>query len=158
MNSQNPAPRTNEKQSDQPPVPKPSSPPDRKAKAAAVSANPAPIQAKSEPAKSARFDKVGSAEGFHSPQSSADKAKEITFRFEAPAAREVLLAADFTNWDKNPIKLMKGGGGVWHTKLALQPGRHLYRFLVDGQWHDDPHCASSVPNAFGSANSVVEIT
>jgi 1,4-alpha-glucan branching enzyme len=121
---------------------------------------PEPAQKQNEPPKSARQDKIGSAEGFHLTQpkaASAGNQKEITFRFEAPTAREVLLAAEFTNWDKNPVKLIKGGGGVWHAKLALAPGRHLYRFLVDGQWHDDPNCASRVPNPFGSSDSVVEI-
>ncbi len=89
---------------------------------------------------------------------SAGGQKEIQFRFDAPAAREVLLAAEFTNWDKAPIKLIKGGGGVWHTKLSLAPGRHLYRFLVDGEWRDDPSCPGRVPNPFGTANSVVEIS
>jgi Glycogen recognition site of AMP-activated protein kinase len=91
----------------------------------------------------------------HHEASAAER--EIQFRLEAPTAQEVLLAADFTNWDKNPVKLIKGGGGVWHAKLSLTPGRHLYRFLVDGVWQDDPHGKERVPNPYGSANSVVEV-
>jgi 1,4-alpha-glucan branching enzyme len=83
--------------------------------------------------------------------------REIQFRLEAPSAHEVLLAADFTNWGKQPIKLIKGGGGVWHAKHSLAPGRHHYRFVVDGVWQDDPHCAERVPNPYGTANSVVEV-
>jgi len=91
----------------------------------------------------------------HHEASSAER--EIQFRLEAPSAHEVLLAADFTNWDKQPIKLIKGGGGVWHAKLSLSPGRHQYRFVVDGVWQDDPHRAEREPNPFGSANSVLEV-
>ncbi|HEX3800055.1 MAG TPA: glycogen-binding domain-containing protein [Verrucomicrobiae bacterium] len=88
-------------------------------------------------------------------QSTAER--EIQFRLEAPTAQEVLLAADFTNWDKQPIKLMKGGGGVWHAKLSVPPGRHQYRFVVDGVWQDDPHRAEREPNPYGSVNSVLEV-
>jgi len=91
----------------------------------------------------------------HHAASSAPR--EVQFRLEAPSANEVLLAGDFTNWDKRPIKLIKGGGGVWHVKHSLAPGQYHYRFLVDGVWQDDPHCQELVPNPYGSANSVVEI-
>jgi Glycogen recognition site of AMP-activated protein kinase len=83
--------------------------------------------------------------------------KETTFHFDAPAAKEVFLAGEFTQWDKQPIHLIKGGGGVWHTKVALPPGRHLYRFLVDGQWQNDPVHHERVPNTFGSFNNVIEV-
>ena len=64
--------------------------------------------------------------------------KEVVFVLEIRSANEVLLAGDFTDWQKNPIKLQRAAGGTWHTKVCLPPGRHFYRYLVDGQWHDDP--------------------
>jgi len=30
------------------------------------------------------------------------------------------------------------GRGRWLLDLALRPGRHQIRFVVDGEWADDP--------------------
>lgn len=86
-----------------------------------------------------------------------EQLKETVFRLDAPSAREVLLAADFTDWDKTPVKMIKGGGGVWHVKVPLSHGRHLYRFIVDGEWRDDPAHSERVANNFGSFNSVINV-
>jgi hypothetical protein len=54
--------------------------------------------------------------------------------------------------------MIKGGGGVWHVITRLKPGRHAYRFLVDGEWHNDPGQPDRIVNDFGTLNSVVEIS
>jgi 1,4-alpha-glucan branching enzyme len=79
------------------------------------------------------------------------------FRLEAPMAQTVKLVADFTGWEKNPLDLRLGEKGVWQITVALPPGRYAYRFLVDGEWHDDPQCDRCEANAFGTANAVVEV-
>ena len=84
-------------------------------------------------------------------------AKEAVFSLEAASARQVLLAGDFTGWTKAPIKMEKDARGVWNASLTLPPGRHPYRFLVDGEWHDDPKCYQRVPNPFGTFDSIIEI-
>jgi len=50
----------------------------------------------------------------------------------------VQLVGDFTQWQERPIKLQKGADGVWRATVKLEPGTHHYRFLVDGEWRDDP--------------------
>jgi 1,4-alpha-glucan branching enzyme len=77
-----------------------------------------------------------------------------SFSFNAPAAMSVQLVGDFTHWQKNPISLQKAEGGVWRTSVNLEPGTYHYRFLVDGQWRDDPECTVRVGNAYGSQDSV----
>jgi 1,4-alpha-glucan branching enzyme len=77
-----------------------------------------------------------------------------TFSFNAPAAMSVQLVGDFTHWQENPINLTKGPDGVWRAAVALEPGTHHYRFLVDGEWRDDPECTVRVATPFGSNNSV----
>ena len=79
------------------------------------------------------------------------------FSLEAPTAQTVKLVADFTGWEKNPLDLRAGENGVWQVTVALPPGKYAYRFLVDGEWQDDPQCAECEPNAFGTANAVVEV-
>jgi hypothetical protein len=91
------------------------------------------------------------------PNPAASAHKEITFRLEAHAAREVLLAGDFTNWEKTPIKLRKGDRGAWQATLKLAPGQYHYRFLVDGHWQNDPAASGTCPNPYGSCDCVVKI-
>jgi len=81
--------------------------------------------------------------------------KKATFRFMAPDATSVLLAGDFNAWDPNVHPLKRTSNGLWKANLNLSPGRYEYRFLVDGQWFNDPDCKSYVPNPYGSDNSVV---
>ena len=83
-----------------------------------------------------------------------NKAMDQTFSFNAPAAMSVQLVGDFTHWQKSPISLQQVEGGVWRTKVNLPPGTYHSRFLVDGQWRDDPECPIRVTNPSGSQDSV----
>lgn len=79
------------------------------------------------------------------------------FTFRAPAAISVQLVGDFTHWQKQPLQLHRDPSGVWTTTVALSPGTYHYRFLVDGDWRDDPECALHVPNPFGGQNAVRQV-
>lgn len=79
------------------------------------------------------------------------------FAFTAPEAMSVQLVGDFTHWQQDPINLQKDPDGVWRIAVALKPGTYHYRFLVDGQWRDDPECALYVPNPYGSRDAVREV-
>jgi 1,4-alpha-glucan branching enzyme len=84
--------------------------------------------------------------------------QEQTFCITAPTARSVLLAGDFTHWQEKAIPMRKQAGGVWKTSVALPPGTHRYRFIVDGQWRDDPDCTLRVSNPYGGEDAVRQIT
>src|ERR1700722_19060277 len=75
-----------------------------------------------------------------------------TFSLNSPGAGAVQLVGDFTQWQQNPIALKKGPDGLWKAEIELLPGEHHYRFMVDGEWRDDPECKSREPNPFGSEN------
>jgi 1,4-alpha-glucan branching enzyme len=77
-----------------------------------------------------------------------------TFSITAPDAMSVMLVGDFTHWQEKPVGMAKQQGGVWTAKVNLPPGTHHYRFLVDGQWRDDPEYTLRVPNPYGGENSV----
>ena len=88
-----------------------------------------------------------------------DEAKSVQeFFFRAPEANSVQLVGDFTHWQRNPINLVKGANGVWKASVSLAAGTYHYRFLVDGQWCDDPQCTLRIPNIFGSHNMVREVS
>jgi len=79
---------------------------------------------------------------------------QVAFTLFAPDAQNVLLAGNFTNWDRSPVSLKKQKNGLWKTSLELPPGAYEYRLLVDGQWRNDPDCLKRVPNGCGSENCV----
>ena len=87
----------------------------------------------------------------------SSKQQEAVFSLAAPSASEVCVAGEFTGWEKQPIKLSRDNGGVWQAKVPLPQGRHQYRFIVDGEWQDDPQCQECIANSFGSRNSVIQI-
>ena len=80
-----------------------------------------------------------------------------TFSFHAPEAMSVQLVGDFTHWQEKPISLKRQSNGVWKTSVFLEPGTHHYRFLVDGQWRDDPECTLRIGNPYGGSNAVREV-
>src|SRR5579883_3255159 len=80
-----------------------------------------------------------------------------TFRFTEPSANGVLLVGDFTAWQQRPIRMERGDDGIWTTTVKLPPGKHCYRFIVDGEWRNDPECQQRVPNPYGGDNMVREV-
>ncbi|MGH7950387.1 MAG: isoamylase early set domain-containing protein [Limisphaerales bacterium] len=80
------------------------------------------------------------------------------FYFKAPSAKSVKLAADFTDWEKYALDMIKGQDGIWFTLVPLPPGNYVYRFIVDGKWSDDPRPIKRVPNPFGTANAVINVS
>ena len=83
--------------------------------------------------------------------------KRVVFTLEAPEARQVHVTGTFCDWETNSCALKKGRTGLWRTTLSLPPGRHEYRFLVDGEWRDDPNCTERVRNTFGTENCVLHV-
>jgi 1,4-alpha-glucan branching enzyme len=83
--------------------------------------------------------------------------KQQVFSISAPTASSVMLAGDFTQWQEKPIQLKKEAAGVWRASVELTPGTHRYRFIVDGQWCDDPSCAKHEPNPYGTQDAVLRV-
>jgi 1,4-alpha-glucan branching enzyme len=82
---------------------------------------------------------------------------EVELQYEAPRAVTVFVAGDFNHWRAGDLRLRQDERGVWRVPLCLAPGRYEYRFIVDGEWHEDPRASTRVPNEFGSSNSVLEV-
>ncbi len=82
----------------------------------------------------------------------------------APEAAAVCVAGAFNDWVPTATPLTRGADGTWAVRLDLPPGRHEYKFVVDGRWCCAPGCEEPsggcpkcVPNPFGSMNRVVEV-
>jgi len=79
------------------------------------------------------------------------------FSFTAPTASSVQVVGDFTHWQQRPINLRRDTDGVWRATVELPPGAHHYRFLVDGEWRDDPECHTRTPNPYGGQDAVRQV-
>lgn len=87
-------------------------------------------------------------------ESPGNRSKETLFYLDDREATEVMLLGDFTDWERRPIRMTRDDNGVWLAKVPLLTGAHYYRFIVDGQWRDDPGCNERVATPFGSSNAV----
>jgi len=83
--------------------------------------------------------------------------RRIVFSFSAPEAQNVSLVGNFNNWDYTKT-MKKDKEGLWTSRVDLEPGKYEYRFLVDGEWQDDPKCQTRQANSFGSHNCILEIS
>ena len=80
------------------------------------------------------------------------KLMKTEFNLSAPQAKSVFVAGNFNQWNLSTHPLKQDKKGVWKISLPLGPGRYEYRFLVDGEWQNDPNCPSFIENAFGTFN------
>ncbi len=83
--------------------------------------------------------------------------KRVTFNLSAPQAQAVLVTGSFCDWQTNSHHLKRDKTGLWKTTMSLPPGSYEYRFVVDGEWQDDPLCHERVPNGFGSENCILHV-
>jgi hypothetical protein len=84
-------------------------------------------------------------------------ARKVEMSFDAPFAKFVNIAGDFNAWEMTTLALRKSDG-LWKITLELKPGTYQYKFLVDGEWVNDPNNVRTVPNQFGSLNNVLEVS
>ncbi len=83
----------------------------------------------------------------------------VQFGFVAPHASSVALVGDFNNWDPKATPLRAAStGGVWSVEVPIQPGRHLYAFVVDGTvWRPDPAAPQASGEDYGEPNSALTV-
>ena len=93
----------------------------------------------------------------------------ILFQYDAPSAREVNLAGNFSDneWLKygNKVDVMHDDGkngdrvaddGIWSIVKQLSAGRYEYKFVVDrNSWVNDPNAIETTDDGYGGANSVL---
>ena len=82
---------------------------------------------------------------------------KVLFEFFAPLSLTVQVAGTFNNWDPKKGNLKKDSQGNWSGSFEIKPGRHEYRFVVDGNWENDQDNNEIVPNNLGTFNNVIVI-
>jgi hypothetical protein len=83
--------------------------------------------------------------------------RRVRFGYFNPDAREVQLVGVFNGWDPMANPMRRDALGDWSTVIELQPGEHRYRFLVDGEWRDDPSAQQTALNPFGGFDAVMVV-
>lgn len=72
-------------------------------------------------------------------------------------AKSVYIAGDFNGWNPSARRMAKASDGSFRARMALAPGAHQYKFVVDGCWNCDPEAEERCANPFGSENGVVRL-
>lgn len=76
------------------------------------------------------------------------------FRLEGfKKAQHVYLSGSFNNWSTQAYEMKQDNSG-WVFPVQLKPGRHEYKFIVDGRWMPDPMNNLKTPDNAGDYNSV----
>ena len=88
---------------------------------------------------------------------SREKADGAVFEYYNPSARRVSVAGSFNDWSPDATLLASDGDGKWTAIVPLEPGKHEYKFVVDGAWQPDPENPVTAPDGFGGVNSIIEI-
>ncbi len=105
-------------------------------------------------------------QGIKDPANDAGKQSENSFLVidpnytfhlkKYPNARTVYLSGDFNNWSPATFAMRKDGD-EWVFTVHLSPGKHLYKFVVDGKWIIDPDNKLWEQNQYNTGNSVLWI-
>jgi hypothetical protein len=69
---------------------------------------------------------------------------------------QVYLSGTFNNWS-TLSQPMEFRGNSWVLELDLEPGKHHYRFVVDGKWTLDPMNSSTEIDSRGMKNNVLYV-
>jgi len=88
--------------------------------------------------------------------------REVVVRFRDANANDVRIAGDFNGWvpDKGVRSLIESEGQtrVWTKILRLPPGTYQYRYVVDGEWREDPENPELISSTVGGRNSVLVVS
>lgn len=86
--------------------------------------------------------------------------RSVEFRYTPviSGVSNVFLAGTFNDWNDSKTRMTDADGdGTYTVTLLLSPGSYQYKFVVDGQWKQDPNNQQGVPDGFGGQNSVLRV-
>jgi 1,4-alpha-glucan branching enzyme len=83
--------------------------------------------------------------------------KRITFQIHSQDAVAIYLCGSFNDWNPTVRPLKQYKDGKWKATISLEPGVYEYRFVIDGNWQNDPLCTERRGNEFGGENCVLRV-
>jgi len=85
------------------------------------------------------------------------KRRRVEFKYNNREASSVILVGDFNNWNPKKHAMEISKDGTYHKILMLPSGAYEYKFLVDGQWENDPLNKKTHLNCFKTLNNVIDV-
>jgi hypothetical protein len=107
--------------------------------------------------KNAENGKTMKAKDKTKPSDTGSGSQCVCLELTHPTAQKACIAGSFNDWHPSVTPMIRLSDGKWAKELALPHGRHEYRFVVDGEWVDDPAATELIPNSFGTANAVLVV-
>lgn|GEM_PF-62290 len=98
-----------------------------------------------------------------------------TFRITGfEQASSVSIVGEFNSWNDSAHRLERTEGGLenvwvdgatrleqveagWEISTQFDPGRYLYKYVIDGNWQPDPLSENREADGYGDFNSIIEI-
>ena len=73
-----------------------------------------------------------------------------------PNAKKVEFAGSFCQWQRLKMEY-NATEQVWFIRMYLREGTHAYKYVVDGQWINDPENPVTRPDGNGNTNSFISL-
>lgn len=89
-----------------------------------------------------------------------DYIPQVTFNYKSASTgvKNVYIAGSFNGWNSSSHALEgPGPDGSFSRILSIPPGRHTYKYVVDGQWIPDTANPNREPDGYQGFNSVIEV-
>lgn len=87
----------------------------------------------------------------------AQSGSGVTFAYADPTAKSVFVAGEFNEWSATANPMQKDPSGAWTATIPLKPGKYQYKFVVDGNWKQDPANPDGTDDTYGGKNSVKSV-
>jgi hypothetical protein len=68
--------------------------------------------------------------------------------------KQAYIAGSFNNWDPLKTSMQKVDSG-WVVNIPLPAGKYFYKFILDGNWMEDPNNQVSENDSQGNINSTI---
>ena len=83
---------------------------------------------------------------------------EFAFTPVISGVSNVFLAGTFNDWSDSKTRMVDADkDGTYTATMLLAQGTYQYKFVVDGQWKQDPNNPEGTDDGFGGKNSVLKV-
>lgn len=90
-----------------------------------------------------------------SGQHRTQKPRDVTIQTtDFQSVKNIIISGTFNDWNETQDSLQKTENG-WSIHLQLKPGVYMYKFIVDGEWTEDPTNPDKVLSEFDNYNSIL---
>ena len=86
----------------------------------------------------------------------SDRTKKVSFSLPGVQASDVYVVGDFNKWNRTKHRMRRQKDN-WRISVKLPAGEYKFKYLVDGNWVNDPAAHKYVGNPYGGQDSVVVV-